>query len=407
MIGKRKQHGDGYRTVIFILCFFWELILLSIALPDSVYQLPVTEALGVSRTEFSLIFSIRSVTTLLGNLVYGRIYRRWGTGRMMLCGSALMAAAYVLYSQANSIWLFYVGAVIYGAGNTMMSATTLTVIMNSWFTRAAGLLMGIVFAGSSFGGALLSPLAAKNIARFGYSGSYLFTAGMAVVCALPILLFAYERRQETLPAAEEETPLQKQQPLSWRGFFSLPVVPAALALCFVLGLTIYPMEVSIAAHLADRGFPADFSAGVLGMCLLVSAVGKILLGSLYDKYGINATIIAGFGFFLGGAALFTVMNSYLLVYAFIAVFGMSIASIVSFAPFLAKSILSAQDYGAYAGLFSAVVAAGNTVGFIAMGRSYDMLGSYIPYVVLQVVLVVVSTVWCCSSMTRFKAQQNG
>ena len=93
MISKRKQHGEGYRTVIFILCFFWELILLSIALPDSVYQLPVTEALGVSRTEFSLIFSIRSVTTLLGNLVYGRIYRRWGTGRMMLCGSALRAAA--------------------------------------------------------------------------------------------------------------------------------------------------------------------------------------------------------------------------------------------------------------------------------------------------------------------------
>ena len=410
MTNTRRQHGDAYRTVIFILCFFWELILLSIALPDSVYQLPVTEALGVGRTEFSLIFSIRSVTTLLGNLVYGRIYRRWGTRRMMLCGTALMVTAYVLYSQANSIWLFYVGAVIYGAGNTLMSATTLTVIMNSWFSKAAGLLMGIVFAGSSFGGALLSPLAAKNIARFGYSGSYLFTAGMAFVCALPILLFAYERKQENpSPAAAEEdaAPLPKRQPLSWRGFFGMPVVPAALTLCFVLGLTIYPMEVSIAAHLVDRGFPADFSAGVLGMCLLVSAVGKILLGSLYDKYGINLTVITGFGFFIGGAVLFMVMDSYLLVYAFIAVFGMSVACIVSFAPFLARSILSAQDYGVYAGLFAAVAAAGNTVGFVVMSGTYDMLGSYIPYVVLQILLVVVSTVWCCSSMNRFIAQQNG
>ncbi|MBR5502151.1 MAG: MFS transporter [Oscillospiraceae bacterium] len=183
-------------------------------------------------------------------------------------------------------------------------------------------------------------------------------------------------------------------------------MPAALALCFVLGLTIYPMEVSIAAHLADRGFPADFSAGVLGLCLLVSAVGKILLGSLYDKYGINTTVITGFGFFIGGAVLFMVMDSYLLVYAFIAVFGMAVSCIVSFAPFLAKSILPAQDYGAYAGVFSAVVAAGNTVGFVAMGRSYDLLGSYIPYVVLQIALVVVSTVWCCSRMRGFQKQNN-
>lgn len=392
------MNEDRYRGVIFVVCFFWELILLSIALPDSVYLVPVTEALGIGRTEFNLIFSIRSVTMLLGSLVYGRIYSRFGSKRMMICGTALMVTAYLIYSQASAIWMFYIGAVVFGIGNSLMSATTLTVIMNSWFTRSAGLLMGIVFAGSSFGGALLSPLAAKNIERFGYSGSYLFTAGLAFVCALPILLFAYERNPEQGEASRSNV----KETLSMHDFIRMPVVHAALALCFVLGLTIYPMEVSIAAHLVDRGFPAAFSASVLGMALLLSAPGKILLGSIFDRFGVNATIYCGFGFFIGGAVLFMVMNSYVLVYAFVVIFGLSIASIVSFAPFLAKTILSAQDYGVYAGIFGAVASAGNTVGFVVMSRTYDVTGSYIPYVIAQIVLVVLSTAWCCSSVNRFK-----
>ena len=116
MHNKLKMSEHRYRGVIFVVCFFWELILLSIALPDSVYLVPVTEALGIGRTEFNLIFSIRSVTMLLGSLVYGRIYSRFGSKRMMVCGTVLMVTAYLIYSQATAIWMFYIGAVVFGIG---------------------------------------------------------------------------------------------------------------------------------------------------------------------------------------------------------------------------------------------------------------------------------------------------
>lgn len=390
MLQRKLEQLPWYRWCIFAVCILWELVLSSLTLPDSVYVVPVTAALGFSRTQFTLVFSIRSMVQLAGSLCYGKLYQKYGTKPLMILGVGLLALGYFLYAGASSLWVFYLSAVAEGIATSLISASAMTIILGTWFDRSAGLIFGVIYAGSSIGGAALSSLAGKAIAAFGYSRSYFYTGVLAIVSALPILIFAFERSSAAQASSAEKAPV-----MTLRRFLGDRMVRCALALCFAVGLTIYPMEASISAHMTDRGFAPEFGANMLGAALLISAAGKILHGVIYDRCGIRAAACAGMGCFAVGAALFIGVRGTWQAYLFVAVFGLSIANIMNFAPFLAKSLLRAEEYGTYIGFFSAVVAAGNTVGFALMNACFDRLHTYTPYVIAQILLAVAATAVFC------------
>ena len=390
---KDKTQGahSGYHWIIFCVCFLWELVFMSLTLADSVYVVPVTQALGFSRAQFTMIFSIRSVVQLIGNVIYGKLYSRVGVKPLMTIGSVCMVAGYLLYSQATALWLFYLSAVIVGIAMVFMSASSLTIILNSWFDKSAGVVFGIVFTGSSIGGAAISSLMGRAIASVGYSNAYRITALLALVSAVPVLLFTREQRGAVAQTNKEVS----KESMSFRQFLSSRTVRAGLLLCFAIGLTVYPLEACISAHLTDRGFPAAFGAGILGASLLFSALGKMLLGMLYDRRGLNSLVLTGATCFVAGAVLFVFVDSIVMAWIFAFVFGLSIANITTVSPFLTKGILSPQDYGKYIGVFTAVIAAGNTIGFSVMNSLFDRLGTYTPTVLVQVVIFAVAAIWFC------------
>lgn len=366
---------------------------MSLTLADSVYVVPVTTALGFSRTQFTLVFSIRSIVQLAGNLLYGKLYSRFGVKPLMVIGTLCMIFGYLLYSVSASLWMFYLAAVLVGVATSLMAASSLTIVVNSWFDKSAGLVFGVIFTGSSIGGSILSSTMGKAIEAMGYANSYRITALLAAVSAVPVLLLAFERKQNE----NRQQTQTVESSLSFGNFLKKKVVQTGLVLCFVIGLTIYPMEASISAHLSDRGFSGEFGAGILGASLLISALGKVLLGAIYDRFGLNRTVLAGTVCFVLGAALFIWMDSVWLAWVFAFVFGLSIANITTLSPFLAKTILRPEDYGKYIGIFTAVTAAGNTVGFAVMSSVFDSFGSYTVTVLAQIALAIGAAILFCRS----------
>lgn len=389
-MGKRSPGCcSGYRWVIFGVCFLWEMVFMSLTLADSVYVVPVTQSLGFTRGQFTLVFSIRSVVQLLGSLAYGRLYDRLGVNPLIGIGTLCMVGGYLLYASASKLWGFYLAAAIVGIATAFMSASSLTIVLNSWFDRSAGLVFGIVFTGSSLGGCVISSLVGRILSQVGYVQSYRLTALTAALSALPVLLLAREK-----PA----TPYQETAETSEKGWAhgaSKSLVLAGLGLCFAIGLTVYPIEASICAHLTDRGFSSEFAAGILGAALLCSAVGKVALGGIYDRWGLNAMVLSGAGCFLAGAAQFLRVRTPGEAWALALIFGLAIANITTVSPFLTKGIFSPRDYGRYIGLFTAVTAAGNTVGFTAMNAVFDISGSYTLTVLIQMGIFAVSALVFC------------
>jgi len=135
-------------------------------------------------------------------------------------------------------------------------------------------------------------------------------------------------------------------------------------------------------------------AQILGWVLVIAGV-VFAVSAIAGHFDTLGKVLSAVCCFAVGAALFIGVRSTWQAYLFVVVFGLSIANIMNFAPFLAKSLLRAEEYGTYIGFFSAVVAAGNTVGFALMNACFDRLHTYTPYVIAQILLAVAATAVFC------------
>ncbi len=204
-----------YGYVIVLACFILAFIYLGLGnITQNLYVVPVTAQLGFSRSEFSMLFSIISLTGILVNLTYERVYRRFGIRTVVAAGTLCMAAGYFVYARAESLLLFYLGAALFGIGMVYTSTLTFSVLVNQWFPHKRGLILGLIFAGSGLGGAVFSPLAAGIITQHGFRRAYFMVAVTLLLLALPVTLLI--REPKATEGATKGTALKPTGPAARR-----------------------------------------------------------------------------------------------------------------------------------------------------------------------------------------------
>ena len=80
----------------------------------SLYLIPITEELGVSRSAFSVSPSIRYLSSFFSNLIFAMFYNRHGYRKLATFTFAVTGCMYLLYSRAQNLIPFYLGAAIVG-----------------------------------------------------------------------------------------------------------------------------------------------------------------------------------------------------------------------------------------------------------------------------------------------------
>ena len=74
------------------------------------HMIPVSEALGISRTAFSLSNSVRAVMGVVSTLFSGTLIHRYGYRKMAAIGLCVGGLAYAVYMSMNSYWMLVIGA---------------------------------------------------------------------------------------------------------------------------------------------------------------------------------------------------------------------------------------------------------------------------------------------------------
>ena len=155
----------------------------------TVFFLPLTRELGLSRAATSLIFSASRLEGGLFGPVAGWLIDRLGPRRVILAGAMLTGLGYTLMAQANAFWVIlvvYVFAVSLGYNAGTYSAVSATV--NAWFIRYKAVAMSFVFAANGLGGFLLVPLLAYLVTTWGWRTAMLASAIMIWAVILPAAL---------------------------------------------------------------------------------------------------------------------------------------------------------------------------------------------------------------------------
>ena len=122
----------------------------------SIFIKPVTEGLHVLRGSFSLVYVLESITAIISTMFAPKLIARFSYRK---CASVLLlvsAAAFFLYSRMESLAGFGVGCVLVGISAGVCSIAGATYVVERWFHRHLGLILGIVITSTSLGGSFIS-----------------------------------------------------------------------------------------------------------------------------------------------------------------------------------------------------------------------------------------------------------
>ena len=155
----------------------------------TVFFLPITRDLGLSRAAMSLAFSLSRAAAAIEAPLVGYLVDRFGP-RPILATAALFAGiGYILLSWVNSyasFLLVYLGVIslVFTAG----FAHSPMVVANTWFIRRRARAMTTISAAIPIGGALITPLLAVAVDAWGWRWAAFFSGLVFLFVAVPLSL---------------------------------------------------------------------------------------------------------------------------------------------------------------------------------------------------------------------------
>ena len=258
----------------------------------SLFLVPVTEGMGVARTQFSLCTSVVAIVTMLVSPKMGKMLGQKNTRALFTLCVAGMGLSYASYSLATEIWHMYISAAFVGAFSCGAVVMPVSIIIANWFEKGRGLAMSIALAGSGIGGTIITPILNNIIASQGYSRAFLIFGIAMIIIEVPIAFFVMrpkpsdmgmmpygahstiqEKKEETVTVPDISLADLKKQP-----FFYIYLL-GIFSMCMVA----YGSLAQLSASLTDA-YNSTFSASIVSFFLLVLTPAKISLGWIYDKF---------------------------------------------------------------------------------------------------------------------------
>jgi MFS family permease len=156
----------------------------------SVFFLPISHDLGLSRTKTSLVFSLARAQGAFESPVAGYFLDRYGPRPLIMSALVLTGIGHMLLAGVHSyvmLIIVYLGLVSLSFHAGFMDAPM--VIANTWFIRRRTMAMAVVSAAVGLGGFLCTPLLSYAVHAWGWRTAA-FSSGIAfLVIGLPLALF--------------------------------------------------------------------------------------------------------------------------------------------------------------------------------------------------------------------------
>jgi sugar phosphate permease len=352
--------------------------------------MPITTDLQFPVAQFAVYFSLFMMFGVVGLPLWAKITKTIGVKWAVTLSAVLTTGAVVGLSFCRSLPAFYVMGVLIGLffqGATVMPAV---ILINTWFIKKKGLILGVVMAGSGVSGAFLSYNFPKFLEAAGWQKGYvLLAAFFFALSVLPALLLIKNKpadcglkmygQDETPPsgapghqaAARQTTGITLKD--AWKTPHLYLLYFGVFLLCVVISFSQY-----VPAHLRVTGVDVQTLSLLATILMLANIISKIIIGIINDRIGINGTLVlvmvlcalalviflpraSGFVFALIGVILFP--------------FGACFSGILP--PLQTSAIFGNKDYTAIWGIVGTASSLGMAVGPPIWGSIYDTTGSYV------------------------------
>lgn len=285
-----------YKWVIAFLC----TLVLSVGLgfcssAKNIYIAPITSAFGFSRSAFTINDSLRYITVAIATMFFNKLVEKLGTKKLMLIGMICYILFALINAFASTLPIFYLGGILLGLAASWSSTMMISIIVNKWFTKNIGTILGIILASNAVGSAICisisTPLIYEDGNPFGYRNAYLLTAAILAIVTIIFMLFYKEKRSTssncTITASNVKEELRQKRGFEFDVLLKCPEFYIIIISFLLFALTTVTF---VPALLTDIGFDPSFVAAALSLLSIGLAVFKPLVGVFYDHLGIRTAM---------------------------------------------------------------------------------------------------------------------
>lgn len=382
---KRFVHDNYYWVVAVVALFCYTIYGGILNNTASLYLIPVSEGLGVSRTAVSLTNSLRSVGAFFSNLIFGFVYKKFGFRKLATVGLIVVGLAFFGYASAQTVFAYGLCSVMLGLFDSFCSTSSLSKLVNDWFHEHRGLVFGVITASSGFGGSLFSILLTNVMKKSGWRASHILSAVLMVIAAFCVLVLIRSKPSDIglKPFGEGKGDAHKKAKhhpehlgLPASRLLRTPTFYLMMFNCALSAACAYgPLHILV-SHLRDCGFSATDAAKVQSILYLLMAGTKILDGYLSDLVGARIVVIVSLlscgaccWLYAGVVGMSTVVLPTILF-----AIGLPLTSILQ--PLSISAVFGQRSYDTTVGLTMAMVCVAGMSGAPIMNAFYGLLGSY-------------------------------
>ena len=416
---ENKNSKIHYAWYILAACFLLNMtvhvMVMQIA---SLYMVPMAQDLGVPRTLLSLQSVVMSVGAVVTAPFWGKIYKQHNARNVLLLCTVMTALCTIGRSFMPNVWGILILAAVKGVFFTGNSVLPISILLTAWFRKKRGLAISIASLGISTGSVIFSPVVERIISTYGWRTSDQLIGALMLIVMVPCTLriIGMPKTKGRLPYGMEDgaaaqaagAPAQKQAALTGMTFAEAKKSPLLyLFLLAVFGMVFATgAALQIPAYLTDIGYGSAVAARVVAAYSAVAIAGKLILGSVIDKFGEKTgsayICIVGILAFI----CFVLAKNRIFLYGIILFWGLG-SGITSVLPTLLTSkIFGNRDYGPIYGIVLSVNRFGGVIGTVLVSLLFDLTGDYTiiwPACVASMVLALAAIMICLNRSGKASA----
>jgi sugar phosphate permease len=371
----------------------------------SIFFLPLTEDLGLSRASTSLVFSVVRLEGGIEGPLAGWATDRYGPRRMLLISAALTGTGFIILATVDSflaVLLVYTGMISLGYNIGFFQA--MVVAANNWFVRRRTLAISILSASYRLFGAGLTPIIAYVVVSYGWRAGAVVSGLLILAVAIPAALFVRSTPESMglrpdgdppEPDDARRTLAPGERPSTPRDFSVGEAVrtPAYWAIAIAHGLrtaAFAGLVVHIVPILVWKGLSEQSAANLWGLVALIGLPMTLFIGWGADRWNKPAIMVGGMICSAFGMLLLLQGDDTWLLYLFVAMFALG----ESIGP-VNWSILGERfgraRFATLRGYLTAMSVFGAAMPVI-MGRIYDVQETYAPALIIVICLYLIAAV---------------
>ncbi|MDD5807240.1 MAG: MFS transporter [Eggerthellales bacterium] len=410
-MGTDTQKGSNYAWAIAIACVaFYALPLALAANHAGLFTTPLMEEFGWSQTETTLYMSIQPWVAALCTPIAGKLLTKYNPRIVLTIAVVVFGVAHFACAWFTSPIQWDIYGAVYGASAAFWMYIATPTMVNRWFVKHNGTVIGVIGVCVSLFGAFLSPIWGGIIAEQGWQTARMIQGALVVILGGGITLALLRESPDKMGVKPygygEEVKAKAVEKKPWdvepdEGATRAQAMksPALWLLILMAGLFVISASFiqQIARYASTVEELAAYGAMAVSVAMYASIVGKFGLGWISDHFGaVVAGVTSGVCGLVGPVLMLMAGGNVPMFLIGVGFFGLGYSALNIVPPMTCRQAFGNVDY---ANVFS-IVATGLNVfsGFSALiyATIFDLSGSYAGsfymMITFYIILIVLSLV---------------